>query len=140
MGKALGPIGAASALAPHPLLQGEAGTQQTTFTFTPGTDTFVGTNGDDIYNGNISGVGAAPATLSPLQFDSAKDIGGGNDKINLNVLGATTLAAVASLVTGVENWSFNTGNGATQRGTRRILVGQCKIYRADRWGFQNKLG
>ena len=51
---------ALGSLPQHQLLQGEAGTQQTTFTFTPGTDTFVGTNGDDIYNGNISDVGDRP--------------------------------------------------------------------------------
>ena len=54
----------------------------------------------------------APATLSPLQFDFAKDMGGGNDRINLNVLESTTLASIAALVTGVENWSFNTGLGS----------------------------
>ena len=102
---------ALGSLPQHQLLQGEAATKQTTFTFTPDMNTFVGTNGDDIYNGIISNVGNLPATLSPLQFDSAKDMGGGNDRINLIVEGPTTLASIANLVTGVENWSFNTGNG-----------------------------
>ena len=56
---------ALGSLPQHQLLQGEAATKQTTFNFTPGTDTFIGTNSDDIYNGNISGVGAGARYAEP---------------------------------------------------------------------------
>ena len=111
---------ALGSLPQHQLLQGEAAGQQTTFTFTPQTDTFPGTSGNDTFNGLISGtgtpIGDATSTLSPLQFDSA-DGSGGNDTINL-IVGAAgaSLAAVASLVLGVEKWSINQTQGALTDG------------------------
>jgi hypothetical protein len=111
---------ALGSLPQHQLLQGETAGQQTTFTFTPQTDTFVGTNGDDTFNGLISGVGTpigdATSTLSPLQFDTANG-SGGNDTINL-IVGAAgaSLAAVSPLVTGVEKWSINQTQGALTDG------------------------
>jgi hypothetical protein len=94
----------------HVQLQGEVTGQ--TLTFTPGTDQFTGTGGDDTYNGVIAGTGQAPATLSPLQSDFAHDIGGSNDSINLAVAGGgASLSTVAPLVTGVENWHINETQG-----------------------------
>jgi hypothetical protein len=121
VGKAL------NALAIHTPLQGEGGgvtppPAGQTLTFTPGTDNFDSKSaGDTLYQGNIAGKGEAPATLSPLQFDSAKD-SGGTDTIQLNVAAATaTLASVASLVTGVETWSINETNGKLDDATGIIV-------------------
>ena len=44
---------ALGSLPQHQLLQGEAAAKQTTFAFTPETDEFPGTNGDDTFNGII---------------------------------------------------------------------------------------
>jgi len=107
-----------TSLPTHVPLRGEVagGGTVTTFTFTPQTDTFPGTAGDDLFQGTISGagtgVGDGKSTLSPAQFDKATG-GGGNDTINLIVAaGGASLNSVAPLVTGVKTWSIDESAGA----------------------------
>ena len=107
-----------TSLPTHVPLRGEGagGVPGQTFTFTPQTDNFTGTAGDDTFQGAIlgagTGIGDGKSTLSPAQFDKATG-GGGNDTINLIVAaGGASLNSVAPLVTGVKTWSIDESAGA----------------------------
>ena len=106
----------------------EAATKQTTFTFTPYMNTFVGTNGDDIYNGIISNVGNLPATLSPLQFDLREgDPAGIKIELNLIVEGPTTWALIANLADGCGKLGFQYRKPPTECGFRRTTLDSAKF-------------
>jgi hypothetical protein len=89
------------------------GTVGQTFTLTAGVDTFVGTNGNDVFNAlSVDPTGKAGSTLTA--FDSITG-NGGNDTLNVYTTGSENTELLATTtVTGIETINvYNTGTPAT---------------------------